>query len=117
MVSEPTPTTSVGLGVVPAGGSARAGVATRAVIAAAAVAATNSLLTIRTFCPPRDYSGTRQPRGSLGIRRAAVGQCRTGPASTMCMAAKKRPGELPLNKPAWESEGLCLANCHVTLTI
>jgi hypothetical protein len=37
------------------------------VSAAAAVAATSSLLTIRTFCPPRDYSGTFQPRvSSLG---------------------------------------------------
>src|SRR5215813_9217205 len=53
MVSEPTPTTSVSAGVTPGGGSARAGVAIMAVSAAAEVAATSSLLTIRTFCPPR----------------------------------------------------------------
>src|SRR5215472_11505575 len=68
MVSEPTPTTSVGLGVTPVGGSARAGVAARAVIAAAAVAAPSSLLTIRTFCPPRDTRAHVGPRCLLASR-------------------------------------------------
>src|SRR5215471_13339203 len=82
MVSEPTPTTSAGFGVTPGGGSAKAGAAVVTVITAAAVAAISSLLTIRTFRPPRHESGTRRPRvPSPGHPPGRRGQCRTGPVS------------------------------------
>src|SRR5262249_48549266 len=63
MVSEPTPTTSPGLGVTPAGGSARAGAAANVTAAAATATPTTSLdrIRIHALLVAQTFAGIGEP--------------------------------------------------------
>src|SRR5487761_1319563 len=87
VVSDPTPTTSVALGVTPVGGSASAGPAASATRVAAAADPARSLLSMRILFPS---SSSRRPRESNHHFPQPAGRKPTYPSFTVALLAHKR---------------------------